>query len=367
MKKHGRHLRGWLGIGGLLAAGLLFSGSAQAQLTAMVGHCTDQQGKPIAGATVVFQELDRPARYQVKTNKKGFYQHYGLPLGLFKVSLLGPDGKVMAAVNDVQTQLDTTKTLDFDLRKMLHAGPPPPPPPPPGGIALGGGNANTAAAIKALQQRQKLVAQINALVAQNDTLAKTKQWPQAISAMQKAITLDPRLGLLHSDLGDDYLAAGQLPAAIAAYQKAVALEPKNASFLISLGNAQLRSGHPRQAMQTLGQAGALDPGEAKIALFNEGVKFYNESKMDLAATALGACLKLDPSLAEAWFLQGMALLSSASVDPKTGHIQAPPEAILALKKYLQLQPQGPNAAVAQATLQQLAGTVQTKYTAHHRH
>ena len=39
--------------------------------------------------------------------------------------------------------------------------------------------------------------------------------------------------------------------------------------------------------------------------------------MLLAAGALGAALQLDPSLAEAGCLRGIALLSSAAVDPKT--------------------------------------------------
>ena len=340
-----------------------FSAPAQAQLTAMVGHCIDQQGKPIAGATIVFQELDVRQQYRVKTNKQGFYQHYGLPLGLYKVSLLGPDGKVVAAVNDVQTQMAVTKTLNFDLRKMLHAAPAAPPPPP-GGIALGAVNAQSAAAVRELQQRQKLVAQINALVAQHDAAVKAGQWPQAIASIQQAIALDPRLGVLHADLGDAYSGARQYPQALAAYQQAIALEPKNADYLIGLGNAQLGAGHPHAAMQAFRQAGGVNPSQAKIALFNEGVKFYNQSRMHLAAGALGAALQLDPSLAEAWFLRGMALLSSATVDPKTGQIVAPPAAAAALQKYLQLQPQGPHAATVRATLQALSGKVQTRYKAH---
>ncbi len=356
-----RKMRRWMIFLGMLAA---CGGSAWAQFTSLTGHCTDLQGKPIVGGIVVMHRTDEPEAYdyKVRTNKKGFYQDYALPLGVFTVSLYSAAGKRLAVQQNIQTGY--TRKLNFDLRKLVHVVPSAPPPPP-GGIAMPAGSAaKTAAAIKAMQERAKLLQQLNALVTQNNTLVKSKQWPQAIAALQKAISLDAKIGVLHSDLGRDYMGAGQYPEAMAEFQKAISLNPKHASYWIGLGNAQVKTGHPHQAMATFQKAAGVDPNQAKIALYNEGVKFYNQSHMNLAAAALGESLKLDPALAPAWFLDGMAQLSSATVDPKTGKMIVPPGAVHALQQYIKLAPTGPNAGVATATLQQLTGTVQVQYKKH---
>lgn len=340
----------------IFAAAFFWSRPAHAQLTAITGKCTDAQGHPIAHATVVFHRTDIFETYKVKTNAKGEYAHYGLPLGVFNIVLLSPKGVVLAQIHQVQTQMAVPRVINFNLRKMAAQSPSGPAPPPTAPVPTPNLGVAMAQAAK--------VRQLTALFAQHQKLRAAKQWPQAIGVARQALALAPGSPLLISMLGQDELSGGQVAAAVADFQKASALAPAAANYLMDLGRALNAENHPRQAMAAWKRAGKLDPNAAKIELYNQGVKFYNQSAMPQAAAALGAALKLDPTLAPAWFYRGMALLSSAAVNPKTGAILAPPAALIALKKYLQLQPQGPNAAVAQATLQQLAGKVQTSYSKH---
>ncbi|MDQ6664561.1 MAG: carboxypeptidase-like regulatory domain-containing protein, partial [Acidobacteriota bacterium] len=64
------------------AAGFLFFAvSAFAQVSALEGIVKGPDGAPIKDALVKMERKDIKGNYTVKTDKKGHYGHYGLPLG----------------------------------------------------------------------------------------------------------------------------------------------------------------------------------------------------------------------------------------------------------------------------------------------
>ena len=67
-----------------------------------------------------------------------------------------------------------------------------------------------------------------------------------------------------------------------------------------------------------------------------------------------------PKYAEAWYQYGSLQMMQGKVDAKTGAQIYPPDTAIALKKYVELQPNGPHAAEATAMLQAMGETVQTK-------
>src|SRR5262245_8473597 len=79
------------------------------------GVCRDMDGKPIAGATVEWQNTENGRKYALKTNKKGEYFSLGIEPGKYKVTLT-QEGKQLDSVNGFQVQTDEA-TLDFDLKK----------------------------------------------------------------------------------------------------------------------------------------------------------------------------------------------------------------------------------------------------------
>src|ERR1700744_5862185 len=82
---------------------LLLSLPAFAQMTTIEGEVKGADGKPLAGATVQFDRTDIKGSYKVKTDKKGKYGHYGLPLGTYDVSVL-VDNKPAEAQKGVRTK-----------------------------------------------------------------------------------------------------------------------------------------------------------------------------------------------------------------------------------------------------------------------
>lgn len=359
-----------------LFAGLLFVAlvavlPAAAQMSGITGKVTGVDGKPLPGAMVVFTRTDIAGHYQVKTDKKGHYGHYGLPMGTYDLALFGPDGKQLYKLNKVITHPGDPQNIDINLQKeaqahqqmasqmqqQMAAGAAP-------AVPKGMSKADAAkykAAIEKQQAEIKKVGQLNTLLTQNKTFADAGQWTQAVATMEQAVALDQTHDILYANLGQDYVGAKQYDKAVEAYQKAIALKPADPGYYINLGNAYSKGGKNDEAAAQFAKAAQLDPANAKMAYFNEAAVLYNGGKMDEAFTAVNNLLQADPNNAMGWYLKGQILLGKAAVDPKTGTPIPVPGTVEAFQKYLALAPTGPYAEGVKQTVAMLTSTVQTNY------
>ncbi|HEY5348003.1 MAG TPA: hypothetical protein VIJ72_07410 [Rhizomicrobium sp.] len=98
-------------------------------------------------------------------------------------------------------------------------------------------------------------------------------------------------------------------------------------------------------------AQAADPSPGS-AYFKLCATQYNMGK---AADAIAACdraIEADPTLADAYFVKGSALYGNGTLDRNNKYI-LPPGTLEALKKYLELAPDGVHAADVHAMLDAL--------------
>ena len=165
--------------------------------------------------------------------------------------------------------------------------------------------------------------------------AVTKGYADAIDSYKKAQDLMTAAGAkpspsteatVYNEMGNTLAKSGNIPDASAAYDKAVTLEPQN--------------------------AGMFYANEAAV-LFNA-----RQPALDAANKAIAA----DPTKANPYFIKGQELLNKATVD-KAGKIVPPPGCVDAYQKYLELAPDGPQAAGVKDTLTALGEKVQTHYSA----
>src|SRR5437763_15012715 len=98
---------------------LLLSLPAFSQVTGVEGIVKDQDGKPVQGAVVTFERTDIKGHYTFKSDKKGHYGHYGLPMGTFNVSV-AIDGQVRDQASNFRTSPGDPKTLNFDLKQTAQ-------------------------------------------------------------------------------------------------------------------------------------------------------------------------------------------------------------------------------------------------------
>lgn len=380
-------LRRFLLLGSLV---LLIAGMAVAQTATLQGDVKDQNGQPLKGAVIVLDRTDIKGHYQVKSDKKGHWLYTGLPGdATFNIACV-VDGKTMDKVSGVKSSYGDNPPVNFDLRKVAKQQ-----------AATAQANANgqlTEEQQKGMskEQREQYEAQlkqrseqmkknkalndaynagkdaVTKAQADTDNAAKVTDFQAAVDNFKKASDLDPKQEAVWAGLGDAYYGLGQVQtgddrtksfdAALDAYQKVLAINPNEAAIYNQIGNIYGAEKKIPEATEALTKAAQLDPAMASKAYFNMGANLVNTGQPDKAADFFKKAADADPNYAEAWYQYGSLLMMKGSVDPKTGKQTYPPDTVMALKKYLELQPSGKHAQEATAMLQAMGETVQTNAT-----
>ena len=98
----------------ILPVGLIFAITGWGQTAAFEGTVKGTDGKPLPGAQVKIDRQDVKGNYSVKTDKKGHYFYGGLPLGIYKISVV-MDGQERDVRVPVRTKVGETEDISFDL------------------------------------------------------------------------------------------------------------------------------------------------------------------------------------------------------------------------------------------------------------
>jgi tetratricopeptide (TPR) repeat protein len=341
----------------------LFSMPLLGQRLAVRGHVTGEDGKPLAGADILMLNKDNGQKFSMRTDKKGDFVNVGVALGVYHLSV-SAGGKVLYEKDvtvsgeepfwdiDVpkaneQKKEEALKQLTPEQRKQLEQ------------------------QQKAAEQERAKVANLNQLLAQSKTAQDTGNFDQAISLLKQANQMDPTHDVIWSRLAENDLSAGAkadktaasgyYTDAVDAYKKAIAIKPSVAGYHNNLGQAYAKLGQTDQAMAEYTTAAQLDPAEAGMYYFNLGAVLTNTGKPDEAITAFDKALAADPNRADAYYWKGVNLMGKATIG-KDGKTVAPPEAVEALNKYLQLKPDGPHAQNAKDMLALVGAKVETSFT-----
>jgi len=373
------------------AAVLLCVFSASAQVSALEGVVKGEDGQPVKGAVVKIERKDIKGNYPVKTDKKGHYGHYGLPLGTYKVSV-EIDGQMKDSVDNVRTKLGDPTPLNFDLKgqkqeqqatqKALETG------------TLTKEQAvkmtpeQKAAFEKANKAREADIAknkQLNdAYNAGKDALA-AKQYDVAIDNFNKANEMDPKQTVIWAQLAEAYMgqAASKTGAeadaprqkGLDAYAKAIELKPDDPALFNNYALALVKAKKVNEAQDALNKAAQLDPPGAVRYFYNLGAVLVNANQNDAAAEAFKKAISsydqakasgtppadISKNYAEANYQLGITMLSKANTDAKTGKVTPLPGTAEAFNRYLELQPTGQFADAAKGMVQTIGGTVATNY------
>ena len=375
----------------LLFSGLLLvvAGGAWAQTTTLEGDVRDANGQPLKGAVIVLDRTNIKGHYTVKSDKKGHWLYTGLPYGKFDVSIQ-VDGKTIDSLTmkGVQSKYGDSTTVDFDMRKaaaqqadLAKA-------------AATGELTNDQARGMSKEEKEKFEAtakknaevmkknkalndafnggedSLKAAAAEPDKAQKIVKYQAAIDSFNKAGELDPSQVAVWNALGEAYSGLGDAQTgddrtksydqAIASYNKSLAIKPTDAGVYNQMGNLYGKEKKIPEATEALTKAAQLDPAMAPKAYFNMGANLVNTGQPEKATDFFKKATDADGNYAEAWYQYGSLLMMQGKVDPKTGAQTYPPDTATALKKYLELQPNGPHKDEASAMLQAMGEKVETK-------
>jgi tetratricopeptide (TPR) repeat protein len=224
-------------------------------------------------------------------------------------------------------------------------------------------DADKARAIK--EQNEKAKAS-NKLIPQANAALLNKQWQQAEDLLKKLVEINPEIWNYRQGLGTAQMNLGQYEDALKSFdvgihlaQKeleskppegdAVNAKPGIAMMLTFEGNAYIKLKKNDLAIAAYTKAAAMDPNPA-LAYFNLCATQYNIGNMTDAVASCDKAIAADPSKADAYFIKGSALYGDGKLDAKGTYI-LPPGTVEALKKYLELAPEGAHVADVKAMLE----------------
>jgi tetratricopeptide (TPR) repeat protein len=300
------------------AVAVLLTAPAFAQ-SIVKGTVVDAAGKPVAGASVLFEAVEAASRrVETKTNDKGEFLQVGVPSGNYRVT----------ASKDQLKQTITANIRQGENRPMAFA------------LTASSGlsDADRAAAAAVQAAAQEAVAALQA--GQHDT---------AITKFQEVIAKLPTCTDCYYNMGVAYAAKQDYVKAEEAFKKVIELKADHAeaySGLANIYNAQKKFDLAVQASQKaseLSAATAGATGASAESMYNQGVVLWNAQKYAEAKALFEKATAADPKMSLAWYQLAMANLNLGQL----------PAAKEAFNGYLKADPNGPKAAEVQAMLKQL--------------
>jgi len=319
--------------------------SAQAPGGAIAGQVFDEQGQPLAGATVILRGLDRTdLRLQTETDPEGRFAHSSLQPGRYHLLLLRA-GEILwsfpltlpANQDRLRVEIDLKKlreaaaarrTLDPELERQRDAD------------------------SRRLEEEQLLQSHYN----RGARSLREKNPEEAVKEFQAALEMEPDRTTTYAMLGAAYAAAGQTDAALDASQRALEQEPTEGAHHNNLGTLLVSAGRLPEALEHFRRAAQLDPDRAASYQFNLGAALLNAGRSDEALPALEQATRSDPTLAVAHFFLGVALFRTSPQQPSAeapDRVAGRAGTVAAFQRYLQLEPEGDFATEARDYLEQL--------------
>jgi Tfp pilus assembly protein PilF len=313
--------RTWLA--GLVAAGLALALLAQpapaaAQTGGISGKILDATDKPIADVDVVLVNPEGSlAPVKLKTNGKGEYQAIGVRSG---------DYQVKATKGDLSVTSPKFHVGMGGMQELpsLH-------------LVKGAAGAVT-------EEAAKKQAAMNAAFKAAQAAIEAGNIDDGVAQFNKLATEVPKCVVCYLEIGRAMVKKGDNAAAEAALKQAVDADPTKPdgySELAAFYNSQKKFDEANKAgakaAELMSASGSSDP----LAIFNQGIILWNQSKAVEAQAQFEKVTQLDPKNADAQYFLGMTLVNQGKL----------PEAKKPFETYLSLAPTGQYADQVKGLLQ----------------
>lgn len=339
----------------------------QSDGTRVDGRITDA-GKSLVGVRVVLSHQETFMAYRATTDKYGTFSISDVPRGDYLVSILNAaDDVLFRKVLTLTSAPDAPIRLDIDIK-----GEPPKPPP----SSAPAKEPAASAAPSAPGPPSAKDVEFDGLVRRYEAALRAGDHQAEVAALKALVAADPTRWDYFEALGDAQLNLDEYENAAQSFEKGVEAgrqflstattgdrtilqsdrdrtKAGMAQMLLSQGNAYQKLKKYQDAISAYDQAAKLSANPA-AAYLSVCVLHYNARLLEGAVDACDKAIAADPAKPDAYFVKGALLFLSAKPD-RNGKIVAPPGTAEALKKYLELAPQGPQAKSARQLLEYMGG------------
>jgi tetratricopeptide (TPR) repeat protein len=276
----------------------------------MQGTVLDEEGKPVAGATVKAVNPERGGGTTLRTDAKGRWALGGIAPGAWEIDIEAEGFEIRKVTVPLPGEEVRIPPVEIRLTKAGPRGP---------------AKEQVAAAAAA------------------DEAYKAGRYAEARAEYEKLLPQRPDLqALLEQQIGFTYLQEKQPAKAVEHLEKVLALEPANQRIRAIAAQAALEAGQVEKGRELLASLDASTVDNADI-LFNLGINFLNAGQGQDAITWFTRAIERDAAHVDAYYRRALALLGQGKM------AEARPD----FQKVVELQPEGEMAAMARKALEQI--------------
>jgi tetratricopeptide (TPR) repeat protein len=274
------------------------------------GSVVDEDGQPIAGATLKAHNPERGGGTTVKTDKKGQWVLGGIAPGAWQIDIAAEGYETKKIAVNLPGEEARLAPFVVPLARAAGRGPAP---------------------------------ELAAAAAAADAAYKAGRYAEARAEYQKLLPQRPDLAaLLQQQIGFTYLQEKQMALAVSHLEQVLELEPENQRIRAIAAQAALEAGLVDKGRELLTSLDATSVDNADI-LFNLGVNFMNAGQGADAVTWFGKAIERDPSHVDAYYRRALARLGQGKMA----------EARTDFQKVVELSPEGEMATMARKALEQI--------------
>lgn len=286
------------------------------------GEVRDMQGRPVAGALVVYTLEDNGKTYSVKTDTNGQYHMIGLMLGKYDLEITGPTGKHIYSGKKVLSAGDAQKlnVVQVDLSII----------PPKASLvpfkgprademkgareqAFAEGKKPSPAELAELRADNALISRYNEMVPDVQEAVKAQDWKRSEELLHQLLEIAPYKWELYQNLGTIQRNLEHPSDAVSSFEKGIQvlretavekpdrLNPAIAQMQMSEGEALVALDKPEEAAAAFRSAAQLDPKPAMAYLHLCSAE-YNGGHPDDAISACSSAIAAEPARAESYQL-----------------------------------------------------------------
>ncbi len=370
LKENKMKLRTLISLAGAALLSLSIAGMAQtpaAPTGKIHGHVTDPTGVPKGPGTIgLSTDMGHTYKYTFPVNAAGDFSGDGIAPGTYSVIFRLPDtpeGKFVDEIDNVKIAASEDLKQDVDMSRQAYL------------------DKMTPEQKKQVEEFKKKNAEIlkgnsvikmlNADLGQARADNHDKKFADAETLMLKDTGIKPDGELLWYELGVAQLGLKKYDDASSDFKKTLDLAKADkkpnpdlmAGADADLGEIEARTNKAEEAAASYDEAAKINPAKAGFYYFNETVVFQQTGNTDAQGAAADKAIAADPKNPIPYYLKGQALVTKATVDPKTQMIVLPPGCAEAYEKYLDLAPDGQFANDVKSILASSNQKIESKYKA----
>lgn len=274
----------------------------------VMGTVKSQDGQPLAGVTVTARNVSSGGVLETTSDDEGHWSLLGFQGGSYEFNFVA-SGYVTETITTGVKEVGRNPTIDVVLRKAQT-----------GALDDTGGQ----------------------LLQEGNTLFEEGKYPEALAKYQELMAAQPSLHRILFNIGSTYKAMGETDKAIESYEKFLEYEPAHTDTLLAMGDVLVSASRLDEAITYFEQA--IDQTTSEVVPFNVAEIYMGQGNAARAIEYYQLASERRPDWVDPHLKIGYAQLAAGDFDA----------AAAAFNKVLEMAPDTPQSAQAQAALDSLA-------------